>query len=406
MKNRGSDVILGLIFFGSLIGLGIVTIVLSDFAIGVERHEVVMYSENVEFLRRGDPVLIHGMASGKVGEITRLFEPLPDYPGGNGTLPKCTVKLVCILDVDPRRYLHTDHRIIIEDRGVLGGKLIRIETGQEAEFILPDQPLIAIASPSVIQAVSSLIDENRVTIKQTINDIGLIAERASSGEGPLGKLLSDDALGQNIEDLITNLNDFATKLARDDHAISRLLANDDVYVKVDSFLNDLNEVSAKIASGEGTMGRLIMEEGTHDDVRALLNDISQGVSDATASLADLRAGEGTIGKLLTDDSLHIQATEFMDDLASLSADLRSGRGTLGKLFNEDELHDNANTMITSITDTVTELREGDGLLARLIDDKELADTLESILNQVLGAIEDARETAPVQSLGSFLFGTF
>jgi uncharacterized phage infection (PIP) family protein YhgE len=115
-----------------------------------------------------------------------------------------------------------------------------------------------------------------------------------------------------------------------------------------------------------------MEEATHDDIRALLSDINQGVTDAKATLADLR----------------------------------SGKGTLGKLFTEDELHDNANTMITKITDAVTDLREGNGLLARMINDTELADTLESILNQVLSAIEDARETAPVQSLGSFLFGTF
>ena len=52
------------------------------------------------------------------------------------------------------------------------------------------------------------------------------------------------------------------------------------------------------------------------------------------------------------------------------------------------------------------MQSGDGLLAALIGDEQLADDFRSIMAQVLGAIEDARETTPVQSVGSFLFGTF
>ena len=48
------DVSLGILFFGTLIALGVVTIGLSDFAIGVERHDVVMYSDDVGYLRPGD----------------------------------------------------------------------------------------------------------------------------------------------------------------------------------------------------------------------------------------------------------------------------------------------------------------------------------------------------------------
>jgi|GEM_PF-3430494 len=405
MKTRGSDVILGLLFFGSLIGLGMVTIVLSDFAFGVERHEVHMFSENVGFLRRGDPVLIHGMASGKVENISRLLEPIT-HEESEGALSRCTVKLTLIMDVDPRQFLFSDHRIIIEDRGVLGGKLIRIETGNSGETIDPEQPLIAVASPSVIQAVGTLIDENRETIRQTIDDIASVAERASAGEGALGLLLTDEDLGQEVRDLVDNLTSFSSKLDSDENSLGRLLDGDQIYDQLQTFLDDINVASAKIAAGEGTVGRFIMEDETHDSVTALLGDIRSGIDDAMAAISDLRAGKGTLGKLMTEDTLHVQATTFMDDMAALSGDLREGKGTMGKLFATDELHDNANTMITEITDTATALRDGDGLLSRLIDDSELADTLESILDQVLGAIEDARETAPVQSLGSFLFGTF
>ncbi|MFT7464156.1 MAG: phospholipid/cholesterol/gamma-HCH transport system substrate-binding protein [Pseudohongiellaceae bacterium] len=406
MKKHSSDVFLGLIFFGSLIGLGLVTIVLSDFAFDTERHEVVMYSENVGFLRTGDPVLIHGMSSGKVAKIERLLEPLPEANSVPGDLHQYTVRLTCIMELDPTPYLYTDHRIIIEDRGVLGGKLIRIEIGRSGEVIPADEPLIAVASPSVIQAVGTLIDENRESIKSTIDNISEVAERASEGQGALGMLLSDEGLGEQVQELVTNLTSFSSKLEGGDSTLNRLLDSTEIYDKAQSFLADLKMASTKIAAGEGSVGRFIMEEDAHDSVKTLLADISRGVDDATASLSDLRAGKGTLGKLVNDDELHGQVSSFMDDIAVLSGDLREGKGTMGKLFSTDELHENANEMIDIITDAASSLREGDGLLARLIDDGELADTLESILDQVLGAIEDARETAPVQSLGSFLFGTF
>ena len=57
MNTRVSDILLGLVFFGALIGLGVATILLSDFRFGVERYEVELISPDVGYLRPGDPSL-------------------------------------------------------------------------------------------------------------------------------------------------------------------------------------------------------------------------------------------------------------------------------------------------------------------------------------------------------------
>ena len=54
MKQKNYDTILGLVFFGTLIGLGFITIVLSDFAIGAEWHRVKLFSDDIGYLRSFD----------------------------------------------------------------------------------------------------------------------------------------------------------------------------------------------------------------------------------------------------------------------------------------------------------------------------------------------------------------
>ena len=84
MNSRNQDMILGIVFFGALLGLGVITIVLSDFSLGTEWHRAEFFSDDVGYLRPGDPVLLYGMAAGKVEAITRLG--VPDLADAQATL--------------------------------------------------------------------------------------------------------------------------------------------------------------------------------------------------------------------------------------------------------------------------------------------------------------------------------
>lgn len=327
MTNRRQDVLLGLLFFSTLVGLGVVTVVLSDFRFGVVRHDVTFHSADVGFLRPGDPVLVWGMTAGKVVSIERLDRPQVLGPADAPTV--CHVAIQARLDLDLRAELRRDQRIVIEDRGVLGGKLIRVEAGRADER--HTGPLIAVASPSVIQAAGEILEENRADLRSTIENLSEVTAKAAAGQGPLGRLLNDEGLADRIDRMVSNL--------------------------------------AELSDG-------------------------------------LVAGEGTLGRLLTDSSLHDDAEAMLADLRQIAADLKSGEGTLGRLLTDGALYDEARSTLGEIRQAVSGVTDGDGLLAALFNDEQLADDVRSIVRQVLGAIEDARETAPVQSLGSFLFGTF
>ena len=364
MNTRGQDALLGLLFFSTLTALGVMTIVLSDFRLGVKTHNIELYSDDVGFLRPGDPVLVFGMTSGKVKRLERLTTPVA-VPLADGTTIPATVRVHVLFELDLFASLRPDFEITVEDRGVLGGKLIRVEMGEAPGNVPLDALLYLEAKPGVLEAAGDILEENRDDLRATINNLSQITEKANTGSGPLGVLLSDEALAQSISDLFTNLAD----------------------------------LSQDLKDGKGTLGKLFTEDSLHDMLETVMTDIQE----VTAGVA---AGEGTLGKLLSDDTMYEDASSMFADLREVAADLAAGEGTAGRLLEDPSLYDNANDMITEIRDTVSGVSSGDGLLAMLINDAALADKFGRAIDQLLGAVEDARETTPVQSLGSFLFGTF
>ncbi len=131
---------------------------------------------------------------------------------------------------------------------------------------------------------------------------------------------------------------------------------------------NLTEVSDRIAHGKGTLGKLFSEDDT------LYEDLRASVADIRTITARLERGESSLGKLLAAD------TQVYDDLAVITASFREiserlsrGEGTLGRLLSSDTgLYDNIN-------DAVSDVRE---------------------------VIDDMRETSPVSTFSSFIFGAF
>ena len=411
MSPRRQDIVLGVFFFVALFGLGIVTIVESDFAFGVERHDLVAYSDDVGYLRPGDPVLLFGMSSGKVASITRLDAPRliihpSTHPSIAGREVSCTVQLDLRLDVDPYEYLHADHRILIEDRGLLGGKLVRIETGVDDAMAVRDAPLVALAAESAIQGLGGLIEENRQPLNEILRNVADVTAHVNKGQGPLGRLLRDDELAASLSDTITSVQDVASGLAKGDGTLGRLLQDGQLYDDARVFMSDLRSAMERVKRGEGSLGRILQEEGLYERIDAMLAD-AQGV------VADVADGKGTLGKLLTESGLHDDLQAAVQDVLAMVRDARDGKGTVGRLLVDESLFVEARDFFSTagrvgerIESIATDLQQGKGLLAALLSDEKLADDLRNILDQVLGAIEDARETAPVQSIGSLLFGTF
>lgn len=121
----------------------------------------------------------------------------------------------------------------------------------------------------------------------------------------------------------------------------------------------------------------------------------------------LSAGEGTLGKMLVDDSVYTNLQGIVSNLRDVSERLNSGKGTMGRLLSEDD------TLYEDLRDTVASLKEvsgkisgGEGSLGKFVMSDELYQEVRLLLHEVQATVDDYRETVPITTFTSILFGAF
>jgi len=289
MHTRSSDILLGLVFFGGLIGLGVATIALSDVRFGKPQYDIDLYSADVGYLRPGDPVLLYGMPTGKVREIERLAQPRT-LSRLDGTPVECAVVVHARVDADVYSRLTTAGRIVVEDRGLLGGKLVRIDAGPGGEPLRPDTPLVAELAASALQATGEILQENREDLRRTIGNLASASDRIHQGQGVLGALVQDDELAGNVRDGVADLRATAadlramsSRVARGEGSLGRLVNDDSLHERATALLDDLASVSHDIREGNGLLGALVSDPKLAEDFRSLVAQVLGTVEDARES---------------------------------------------------------------------------------------------------------------------------
>ena len=77
----------------------------------------------------------------------------------------------------------------------------------------------------------------------------------------------------------------------------------------------------------------------------LTDSASEGISELTGLLKDMRGGKGTVGKLMTTDTLHRRLEDTMTRLDNVLDKINTGEGTVGQLLNNPALYESMdNTM--------------------------------------------------------------
>lgn len=398
MSTRTSNarlILLGLLFLGALGVLGYYTLFLTDFALFRDRFELVVQFPGANGLRRGDSVQVAGVRKGRVETVT--FDP------GAALERRVTVTL----SLDEPLELREGYAIAIEDATVLGGHNLRIEPGRPGTPIVPaGTPLFGTVEPNALAALRGLVEDNRENLSGTIADLRAVIAAAREGRGPIGRLLNDEALGDELARLVEsssqsarNLETITDVIARGDGVLGRLL-NDDTLVedvqatlaKLGTALEEATRVAREAREGEGLVGRLVSDPALADDVAASLSDL-RGI------VARVARAEGTLGKLISDD-------EIAANVEEITAALVSGRGTLGMLLTNPDLYENLDDLSANLVVVSNALRDGQGTLGRIVMDDELYLQLKQAMGIVTRTLEEFREAAPVTTFTSVLFGAF
>ncbi len=123
----------------------------------------------------------------------------------------------------------------------------------------------------------------------------------------------------------------------------------------------------------------------------------------------LNRGEGLLGGLLSaEDTLYSDLKSGIASLRTVIERVEKGEGALGKLLSaEDTIYADVQASMASLREISQRLEKGQGMMGRLLaEDDTLYKQLEELLDEARAALDDVRETTPVVTFTSVLFGAF
>jgi len=210
------------------------------------------------------PVEFSGVRVGYIDEIELINQ-------------KARVKI----QIDSTIKLYEDTIVILNNRGILGEKIISISDGGRLPELKDGGTLIAASSGAdfdkAVQSINELADGLKDLIK--------------GGEGK-----------PSLKDIIENvtlITDDVRDLIRGNHE------------NLDRIIKSLDSASGDVRDFMDGAGDL-KEVGK--DFKGVMSNLDESVSSLNRILAKVEAGEGTVGKLLTDDSTVNKVDEALDGI--------------------------------------------------------------------------------------------
>jgi phospholipid/cholesterol/gamma-HCH transport system substrate-binding protein len=355
-KLELTDLRVGLMTLIALLAV-IATILTISGDINPFRREVIVKTRlsNVDGLRPGAEVRLAGVKVGKVRTITLL--PVPD----NDTATQ-TVELELALDplIDGRpagERVRQDSTVILGSVGLLGDKVVDITPGTLAATAVQSGDVIKGAQETTIRQLISGADDilaNFTTLSASVKEI---AEKINRGQGTVGKLVSDEALYDNLNRTVEEAQRLVQDIRSGKGTAARLINDPKLYEDLNATVQKVDGLLADIGNGKGTLGKLAKDEKAYNDLLALLERVDRTSAKIETTVARLERGEGTVGKLLTEDKLYRDTEQTLTNLNTVVARLERGEGSAGRLLRDPQLYDNLTATSAQANQLLVDFRQ-------------------------------------------------
>jgi phospholipid/cholesterol/gamma-HCH transport system substrate-binding protein len=283
--------------------------------------------------------------------------------------------------------LRKDDNVVL--RGMTIGRISALQLVRDRVRVsaLLDSPVELKKDYRIVIISTSILGGRYLEIKEGTPEAGrLAAEIMPQGELPF---------------------DLMAEAAAAIHDIRGAMNEGGVLTNLEQAVASIREIAGKINAGQGTLGKLVNDDSAYTDLQAIMKDVRVVAEQFKGVSEKLGKGEGTLGKLLADDSIYKDVQAVTANLKDVSQRLADGQGSLGKLLSADDtLYKDISATAASLKAVTAKIERGEGLLGRLIQDDSLYTEAKSAVREVRAAVDDFRETSPVVSFTSLLFGAF
>ncbi|TFH42079.1 MAG: MCE family protein [Chrysiogenales bacterium] len=192
-----NEVVVGAIFLVAMLILGYYTIIMSrEFFEPATAYRMTVIFPNIEGLDIANKVKINGVEGGKV-EAIQL----------RGHQVRVRIKMFTEFT------LYENYTIKIKSDSLLGKKFVGIHPGTPydrkgvAMAVVKGREDLPGTYEDAIGAMTELIDENRENIHASIRNIREITEKINTGQGTIAKLINDDRVYSQTDELIKELRE-------------------------------------------------------------------------------------------------------------------------------------------------------------------------------------------------------
>jgi len=149
----------------------------------------------------------------------------------------------------------------------------------------------------LLVSLADVVEENRTAVGTLTGNLASITAKLDRGTGTLGRLLNDPRLYDRVTDTMTDVRQSAQDLGVVAHnlregqgTLGKLMSNDDrLYVQVQETLDNLavasrnaQEITDGLRNGEGTLGKALVDSSLYEqslDTLRTANRAAQSVED-------------------------------------------------------------------------------------------------------------------------------
>ena len=188
------------------------------------------------------------------------------------------------------------------------------------------------------------------TASASLEDASKLIADVRAGRGTLGKLVTDEALYNELEQFVASAGAVTRSLTQGKGTAGRLINDPAAFDALKASLENLQQMTARINAGQGALGRFLNDE-------AMGKSLSGTMSNLEETTGRLNRGEGTMGKLLTDRQLYDRLDQVTARVNDVVAGLNSGQGTAGQLLRDRQLYENMNRAVSELRDLLADIRK-------------------------------------------------
>jgi phospholipid/cholesterol/gamma-HCH transport system substrate-binding protein len=250
---------------------------------------------------------------------------------------------------------------------------VALEVRQEVRNLITSDSVATIGSLSLLG--EPMVEIRASTTGSPLADWAYVRAGTGSGLGDLqGKVSA--SLG-NIDQLIADLRSGRGTMGK-------LLTDDAVYQELEQFVASAAAVTRDLSQGKGTLGALAKDPAAYQALKTSLENLQ-------TMTARINSGQGSLGRLLHDESVAKSLASTTANLDQITAKLRSGEGTAGRLLTDRELYDRLNSMTKRVDDIVGNLNAGQGTAGQLLRDRELYENMNRAASELRLLLADIRK---------------